>query len=124
MFLDLKVLEPKTNTPPNGRKRFAYSDPRFVEFWQAYPRKVGKADAYRKWVQVVREVAPQTVIEGASKYASYCTSNRIEKGFIKYPEGWLNDGRWDDEEWQPPAVGEVEYFDIDKHFEALAERGL
>jgi FAD/FMN-containing dehydrogenase len=94
--LDLEVLN--TN-PQTGRKRFAYSDEDFARFWAIYPRRVGKAAAYRKWKLAVREVAPQTIIEAARKFEA---ANRLkDPQFIPYPEGWLNAGRWEDDD---PAI--------------------
>jgi hypothetical protein len=79
----------------SSRLRFNYPDPNFKLFWDAYPRRVGKASAYSKWLTVVREVEPQIVIEAAAQYAK--ENEGVEPQYLKYPEGWLSAGRWDDE---------------------------
>lgn len=78
------------------KARFSYPDPNFHLFWNAYPRRVGKASAYSKWLVAVREVEPQTIIQAASSYAS--KTKHLEAQYLPYPEKWLNDGRWEDED--------------------------
>jgi hypothetical protein len=106
------VFDSKTSTKKN---RFNYTNPLFLAFWQAYPRRVGKAAAYRKWAQIEPQVGAQKLIEAASKFASVCASNGTEQRFIIYPERWLNDGHYDDELIVPLTVAEVEVFDLEKH---------
>ncbi len=82
------------------KPRYQYNDEAFLRFWSAYPRRVGKASAFSVWGRVVREVEPQVIIEAAAQYASEVEG--LEPQFIKYPEGWLNAGRWDDEKIAKP----------------------
>ncbi len=92
------------------RPRFQYPDPSFHLFWKAYPRKVGKASSYSKWLKAVLEVEPQTLVEAARKFAS--KSIGVETRFLPYPEKWLNAGRWQDEEdpsREPEPFGETDW---------------
>lgn len=87
------------------RLRYQYQDEGFNEFWRVYPKRVGKASAFSRWQIVTREIEPQLVIAAAARYAAYVEAQRTEPQYVKYPEGWLSAGRWEDELAIPPAVG-------------------
>ena len=66
----------------------------FEAFWELYPNKIGKKDAWRAW-QKARD-RPRiedllTVLDQAKR------SDRWRRGFIPNPATWLNQGRWADE---------------------------
>lgn len=71
-------------------------DARFDEFWSAYPLKKGKDGARRVWDRVIKREDPDAIIAGAASYADQ-VRNIEDRSKIKYPQGWLNDGRWKDE---------------------------
>jgi len=74
-------------------------DRAFNEFWQVYPRKVGK-EAARKIFAKVYPPDKVELIEGATRFAKdpYLP---IDKNFIPHPATWLNGGRWLDEPLPP-----------------------
>ena len=69
----------------------------FDEFWIAYPRKVGKADAKKAWIKTKSERPDlQNILKAIRKQ---CQSQEWQKergSFIPHPSTWLNQGRWDD----------------------------
>ena len=68
----------------------------FDRFWKAYPKKVGKPAALRAWIKAIKNGADaEIVIAGAEFYA--LEKKGAESRYIKNPQGWLNDGRWQDE---------------------------
>lgn len=69
-------------------------DAAFEEFWKAYPRKVGKKAARRRWDKAVREVEAGVLL---AALRSYPFDLRENKRFVPHPATWLNQGRWDDE---------------------------
>lgn len=74
---------------------------RFDEFWEAYPRKVGKQKARAKYAAAVkRSQSEDTVIEGARRLAA--DPNLPEQKFIPHPTTWLERDGWDDEPLPPP----------------------
>jgi len=73
----------------------------FDAFWRAYPLKAGKGAARKAWQRAIRRAAAADIIAGAQRYAA--DPNRPEE-FTKYPEGWLNADRWDDDPL-PPRSG-------------------
>lgn len=69
----------------------------FEEFYEAYPRHVGKGDAQRKFDAIVRakKATAQQLVDAARRLAA--DPNLPEKKFVPHPATWLNQGRWDDE---------------------------
>lgn len=66
------------------------------EFWAAYPRRIGKAAAFRRLDVVRRAGVPwERLMEGVRRYAEYAKTQEIQ--FVKHPATWLNQGCWDDE---------------------------
>lgn len=73
-------------------------DQRFDQFWEAYPKKVGKVDARKAWkkAKITGEIFDK--IMTAIKDAKASEQWQRENGrFIPNPSTWINQGRWDDE---------------------------
>lgn len=67
----------------------------FEDFWNLYPRKVGKAAARSAFAKACMALgAPNVVLEGARRYRD--DPNRVE-AFTAHPTTWLNAGRWEDD---------------------------
>lgn len=82
----------KTPSKPAASK----PDPnRFPEFWEWYPRKVGKADAQKAWAKATAKTDPQEILDGLERYR--LDPNLPEKEFIPHASTWLAGGRWEDE---------------------------
>lgn len=78
----------------NGEREQEHEPDGFGAFWNAYPRKVEKAGARRKFASLLAGGAdPEEIIAGASRYAA--DPNR-EDGYTKHPTTWLNNGCWSD----------------------------
>lgn len=65
---------------------------RFEEFWESYPKKVGKVAAKKAWDKAIKAHDPKTIIEAAKTYGLQQTGK--SGSYIKHPQGWLNDGRF------------------------------
>lgn len=84
------------------RRRKVIDDPRFTEFWEAYPRRLGKGDARKAWTkQLGLGVDPAVMIAGALRYAE--TRRNEDPEYTPYPSTWLNGERWTDEPADRPA---------------------
>lgn len=122
----------KENTPPIppsgvgvGSLSESPPDP-FEEFWDAYPRKVGKEAARKAWKKIRPNQSLQRRILDAVEAAKQSKEWQKDNGqYIPHPATWLNQGRWDDEltpyepeppRWQPPN------YDDEDDFIALLER--
>jgi len=66
----------------------------FAEFWQIYPRKVGKRNAQTAFERAVGRADSVTILTGARRYAS--DPNRASE-FTAHPATWLNRDGWEDE---------------------------
>jgi len=93
---------PNGDTPPvvprqgtSSRGRTSSTPDRFDEFWSAYPRRVGKQAAIKAWRKAVELTDPDTIIEGARRYAA--ARDGEDPKYTAHPSTWLNAGRWDDE---------------------------
>ena len=103
--------------PPNppaggkrtGRQNYDYdSDPVFGHFWSVFPKKKGKPAAYAAWQNALRRGAdPNVIIKEAERYRD---DTSRDPGRTKYPQGWLNDERYADED-DAPGDGRISYPD-------------
>ena len=103
--------------PPNppaggkrtGRQNYDYdSDPVFGHFWSVFPKKKGKPAAYAAWQNALRRGAdPNVIIKEAERYRD---DPSRDPGRTKYPQGWLNDERYADED-DAPGDGRISYPD-------------
>lgn len=94
----------------------------FDDFWEAYPKKVGKPLARAKWeaitnggldtktldrdsgtyIEIHLQADPMEIVEGAKRYRKSQVdpqTYRMRDGgrYIAHPATWLNQGRWMDD---------------------------
>jgi len=72
----------------------------FLDFWAAYPRKIGKPTAWRSWRKVFgpswpeSRVRPDDIINAVN---AQVMAGMLEGGkFTPHPSSWLNGERWND----------------------------
>ena len=76
-------------------------DPKFVEFWDAYPLKKGKPSALKAWASALKRKAdPDRIIAAAHAYRN---DPRRNPEYTKHPGPWLNDERYNDQPTTPAA---------------------
>lgn len=78
---------------------FEKIEDRFDEFWSAYPKKAGKPAAQKAWAKAAKKTDPERIIAAAKVYAG---TDGVARGFVKFPQGWLNEERFNDPDLQPP----------------------
>jgi len=91
-----KALPRKASTLTAARAR------EFEEFWAAFPKRINKQAAIKRFEVALKQVSFEHLINAAKRYASATQST--EKQYIKAPDVWLNKGCYDDE--LPLANGE------------------
>jgi hypothetical protein len=70
----------------------------FDDFWDVYPRSVGKDKARTAFATAVKRGAnPDAIITAAASFAARCGLARQETKFIPHPTTWLNRGSWSDD---------------------------
>lgn len=86
--------------PPSAEPRTRAKYPaEFDEFWTHYPRKVGKDDALKAWLQARRKTPPTEIVAGVQRMTA--DPNLPEERFIPHPATWLRRGGWDDAPYPP-----------------------
>jgi uncharacterized protein YdaU (DUF1376 family) len=88
----------KPPIPPKGAE---VSD-EFAQFWNAYPKKVGKDAALRVWKKLGSPVATLQNIKTALAWQRESEQWTKDQGqFIPNPATYLSQGRWQDERPEP-----------------------
>lgn len=84
--------------------------PTFDDFWKAYPLHKGKIEAERAWNRLSAG-DKHKALAGVPAYRLYCEQTGVA---IKYPQGWLNGRRWEDEyEETPETIGDTALSDME-----------
>ena len=90
---------PSTHTRESHResRRDKHGDI-FNEFWDQYPRKIGKGHARKAFEKAITKVDPNIIIDAAKRYRD---DKHRDPQYTAHPSTWLNGERWDD---QPPEI--------------------
>ena len=68
----------------------------FEQFWQQYPRKIGKLTAKRSWEKLSQE-NQQKALEAIVEHRKYWSAKGTDWEFIPHASTWLNQERFEDE---------------------------
>lgn len=64
----------------------------FEEFWKAYPRKVDKGQAYKKYQARLKDgFTPDELLQASENYARQCAREHTEQKYIKHAKTFLGD---------------------------------
>ncbi len=70
----------------------------FVDFWNAYPRKVARSDAQKAWSKLkVDSYLLATILRAIEEQKLTADWQKDGGKFIPHPTTWLNGRRWEDE---------------------------
>lgn len=83
----------RTKTEQGIKKKKDYT-PSFLKFWEAYPRKVAKATAFKAWKSNGCEAIAEVVVNSVHEHVRNAWS---DPQFIPHPTTFLNGHRWEDE---------------------------
>ena len=67
----------------------------FAEFWQRYPRRIGKAAARKAYAKALKVGTHDDIMFGLSQQMPSLASR--EQQYIPHPSTWLNQERWNDD---------------------------
>lgn len=100
-FSNTKINTNTKDLPPTPEKiehEISLPEKRFNEFWQAYPKKVGKglAEKLYKKIKPDKELQ-QTILQAVSAAKQSKQWNENNGQYIPNPATWLNQKRWEDE---------------------------
>ncbi len=82
-------------TPPSAAESLSYH-PAFAEWWDRYPRKVGKQAAHKAWLKAKRSRGHVALLAAITAHAAVWDLDGTDPQFIPHPATWLNEGRYDD----------------------------
>lgn len=87
--------KPKSKSSTRAR-RAEHEHPEFEKFWQAYPRRIYRADAARAFTTLVERehVDPQVLAAAAGNYADLVRRRGDAPKFVKHAETFLRNKRW------------------------------
>lgn len=109
----------KVNNPPPPQK----ADDGFDRFWQAYPRKASKSDAFRAWKKLKpNEELIGRILNGLEMFKKTSQWLKDNGDYIPYPATWLNNRRWEEMEEQPAQIAITSY-ELDPNDPYAAWRG-
>lgn len=66
----------------------------FEQFWEAYPRKVGKGAALKAFEKAVKKTSAEVIL---AAIATWIQKPLPEMQYIPHPATWLNQERWQDD---------------------------
>lgn len=99
-------VEQTDETKPKRRTRkpkpsMSADDPRFVEFWAVYPKRVAKKSAVAAFAVAViaNGVDHNEIVDGARRYAA--ERDGQDPKYTAQASSWLNNERWTDEVHRP-----------------------
>jgi hypothetical protein len=72
----------------------------FNEFWNAYPRKLDKAAAFRAFKSALKRTKFEDILAGVVAYRNDPARN---PDFTKYPATWLNSDAWENAAGNGPS---------------------
>jgi hypothetical protein len=75
-------------------------DELFNEFWNAYPRKLDKAAAFRAFKSALKRTKFEDILAGVVAYRNDPARN---PDFTKYPATWLNSDAWENAAGNGPS---------------------
>lgn len=95
---DAETETQKQSTSPPVAVSESHSDysADFEQFWQAYPRKVGKGGAYKAWQHAKDRPCLACLLEVVKTQSNSKDWRKDGGQFIPHPATWLNQRRWED----------------------------
>lgn len=128
--LSEELIEGESLSPPpdvtSPSKPGPTADDHFQEWWQQYPRKVGKPAAHRAYRLIIkgRLATPAELLQGVLRYAAERDREPdIDKRrqFTAHPSTWLNQQRWKDEAEALPRLQSSTASTIDQEGAEVSE---
>ena len=68
----------------------------FAQFWERYPRKVGKGAARTAYARARKVVTLAVLLEALDRQIEVWTWKQTASDYIPHPKTWLHQERWND----------------------------
>jgi hypothetical protein len=102
--INTQTNKPLTNNQQTTNNKQEYKNKRniytssFLQFYDAYPKHIGKEPAWKAWQKLNGECPPvETLIEKINQFKETPDWQKDNGQFIPHPATWLNQKRWNDE---------------------------
>lgn len=93
--LEARVSALEATRPKKAKA--SVEDPRFDEFWWAYPKRANKEQARKAWATIPLKTR-DLVVERAAEYGHvYDKATDEQLRFVPHPATWLNACGWEDD---------------------------
>lgn len=70
----------------------------FEEVWKEYPKKQGKANAYKSYLKARKAgVSKEKILEGIFAYLDYINAEKTDLKYVKQGSTWFNQECWNDD---------------------------
>lgn len=112
--------EPKKEPRKQSKEPLKYNDPLFAEFWEAYPKKQAKGEAWSVWKKI--RPAPDLLKLMLRSVADAKQSEdwKKEEGkYIPQPAKWLRWEHWLNEYKKEPDFMSADYYDTPEEWEGM-----
>jgi len=87
-----------TTSNPHTPKRGIVYAPDFDQFWQAYPKRINKAAAWKAWGKAKRTLPPAAELIAAVRAQANTADWKKDGGqYIPHPSSWLNAAGWEND---------------------------
>ena len=96
LFNQSKKDPVRTDKDVARRDEFSYTED-FTAFWTAYPKKVGKGNAFEQWKRIKGRPSVEVLIQAVKKQQRSEDWTKERGKFIPHPSTWLHQRRWEDE---------------------------
>jgi hypothetical protein len=77
----------------------------FNEFWNVFPRKLGKGEARGAFAKAVKKHGPEVIMDGVKRLAN--DPHLPASQFIPRAATWLNQERWTDDPYPEPDLKKI-----------------
>tara|TARA_R110002074_G_C12558458_1_gene667639 strand:- start:31689 stop:32339 length:651 start_codon:yes stop_codon:yes gene_type:complete len=116
---DKPSVKPQKPETRSHTDKYHHPDDGFDEWYQAYPKHVGRGQAARAYKAALKIAEPLTLLEGVKRYAAERAGQDAK--FTALPATWLNGERWLDEASPSEAASdESKYSRISNRYRGAA----
>lgn len=96
---------PVPDSSPNSEEGKKSEEGEFQQFWDTYPKKIGKRAAEKAWYAAKSRPALNLILSTLHTAKASPDWKKEQGKYIPHPATWLNQGRWDDVLTMPSTRG-------------------
>lgn len=91
------LISTDSKQAPTAEQKIIWPSDSAEQFWEAYPRKIGKQSALKVLSRLKKNppIGWSSFLEAVGKFRAWAATKDIQ--YVKHPATWLNAGCWDDE---------------------------